>query len=232
MQAVSLSGGKDSTALLLMLLEKGERVDEAIFFDTGWEFPEMYEHLDKLEHDTGVKITRLKPRRPFEYMLLDHVLTRGEHAGQHGYGFARPNARWCTKEKTATIDRHLKTLNNVTHCIGIAADEDRPLDANKRYPLIEWGITEPEALNYCYARGYTWEGLYENKKRVSCWCCPLQSLQDLRVLRRIHPELWQRLRDMEARSFNSFRIDYNTEQLEQRFSNEDKQLAFYLEGQP
>ena len=38
---VSLSGGKDSTAMLLMLLERGEPVADVVFFDTGWEFPEM-----------------------------------------------------------------------------------------------------------------------------------------------------------------------------------------------
>ena len=46
---VSLSGGKDSTAMLLILLERGEPVADVVFFDTGWEFPEMYEHLAKLE---------------------------------------------------------------------------------------------------------------------------------------------------------------------------------------
>lgn len=39
---VSLSGGKDSTAMLLMLLERGEPVADVMFFDTGWEFLEMY----------------------------------------------------------------------------------------------------------------------------------------------------------------------------------------------
>ena len=37
---VSLSGGKDSTAMLLMLLEHGESVADVMFFDTGWKFPE------------------------------------------------------------------------------------------------------------------------------------------------------------------------------------------------
>ena len=46
---VSLSGGKDSTALLLRLLEEGKPVDDILFSDTGMEFPQMYEHLQKLE---------------------------------------------------------------------------------------------------------------------------------------------------------------------------------------
>ncbi len=46
---VSLSGGKDSTAMLHWMLERGEWVHSAVFFDTGWEFPQMYAHLESVE---------------------------------------------------------------------------------------------------------------------------------------------------------------------------------------
>ena len=46
---ISLSGGKDSTAMLHMMLERGESVHSAVFFDTGWEFPEMEAHIDEVE---------------------------------------------------------------------------------------------------------------------------------------------------------------------------------------
>ena len=39
----SFSGGKDSTAMVLMLLEKQEPLDRVVFIDTGLELPEMYE---------------------------------------------------------------------------------------------------------------------------------------------------------------------------------------------
>ena len=80
---VSLSGGKDSTAMLLMLLERGESVADVMFFDTGWEFPEMYEHLEKLETFTGLKITRLRPRLPVDVVTGCFPNIRwpgGEHA--------------------------------------------------------------------------------------------------------------------------------------------------------
>lgn len=35
----SFSGGKDSTAMVLRLIEEGTPLDEIVFFDTGWEFP-------------------------------------------------------------------------------------------------------------------------------------------------------------------------------------------------
>ena len=47
--AVSLSGGKDSTAMLLLMIERGMPIDMVLSADTGMEFPEMYEHLAKLD---------------------------------------------------------------------------------------------------------------------------------------------------------------------------------------
>ena len=47
---LSLSGGKDSTALLLLLLEKNMPIDAVIYADTGMEFPEMEAHIAKLDN--------------------------------------------------------------------------------------------------------------------------------------------------------------------------------------
>ena len=64
---LSLSGGKDSTAMLLRLLEENRPVDLILFCDTGIEFPQMYEHLDRLETYIGRPIVRLKAAHDFEY---------------------------------------------------------------------------------------------------------------------------------------------------------------------
>ena len=45
MNIVSFSGGKDSTAMLLMMIDKGITVDRIICVDTTKEFPQMYEHI-------------------------------------------------------------------------------------------------------------------------------------------------------------------------------------------
>ena len=60
--AVSLSGGKDSSAMLLLMIERGMPIDMVLSADTGMEFPEMYAHLAKLdEHlyrERGIHILR------------------------------------------------------------------------------------------------------------------------------------------------------------------------------
>lgn len=42
--AVSLSGGKDSTAMLLLMIERGLPINTVLWADTDMEFPEMYDH--------------------------------------------------------------------------------------------------------------------------------------------------------------------------------------------
>lgn len=145
---VKFSGGKDSTAMLLMMLERGLPVDEIIFCDTGLEYPEVYEHIKAVEKFIGRQITVLQPPHTFEYFLADIVKTKGERAGEHGYGWpCRKDQRWCTgqlKEKVAA--RYLKNAGDYTLYIGIAADEPtrhyREIAKNIRHPLFEWGITE------------------------------------------------------------------------------------------
>ena len=41
-------------------------VDDILFSDTGLEFPQMYEHLEKLERYTGRTIIRLQPPHRFD----------------------------------------------------------------------------------------------------------------------------------------------------------------------
>ena len=61
---VSLSGGKDSTAMLLLMIELGYPIDAVLFADTGMEFPEMYNHLQAVDNylykERGIHITVLR----------------------------------------------------------------------------------------------------------------------------------------------------------------------------
>ncbi len=224
---VNLSGGKDSTAMLLWLIEKGEPFDVVIYMDMGsWEYPAMTRHLERLEHDTGVKIERVRYKYDFDYLLCDYERKRGKLKGVKGYGFARKNSRWCTFRKAQAISDFLKhryPLEKICHYIGIALDEPKRQKPEQveaglvRYPLVEWGKTEADCLEYCKARGYDWDGEYEHQHRLSCWCCPFQSLASLKTLYETHPELWERLKDMQARSIKPFRMDYTLDGLERLF---------------
>lgn len=224
---VSLSGGKDSTAMLLRMLEEGMPVDVIIFCDTGLEFEGMYHHIDKLEQYIKQPITRLKAPQSFEYLFFEYMPKRKnpELEGRKGFSWGGPRNRWCTSVlKTRVIDKYIRELSKeytLVQYIGIAADEPQRVREFK-YPLIDWGMTEADCLAYCKERGFDWDGLYDIFNRVSCWCCPLQSFEELRKLRRHFPELWERLRYMDKNTWRKFLKNYSVEQLEVRFAFEDE----------
>ena len=85
-------------------------------------------------------------------------------------------------------------------------------------------MTEADCLQYCYDYGYDWEGLYEKIKRVSCWCCPLQVLDELRVLYREFPDLWKQLEIWDEMTWRKFRADYSVKELQIRFDMEAEWL--------
>ena len=222
---VSLSGGKDSTAMLLRLLEEKRPVDLILFCDTGLEFPQMYEHLARLEAYIGRPITRLKAEHNFEYYFLHYTPKRKNPVLEQysGMSWAGPRNRWCTGIlKTRVVDAYLKELREdytVIEYVGIAADEPKRIK-DKSYPLAEWGMTEKDCLNYCYERGFNWGGLYEIFHRVSCWCCPLQSLEELRKLYRNFPDLWRQLEEWDKTTCRTFIKNYSVCQLAARFDFE------------
>lgn len=57
---VSVSGGKDSTALLLLAIERDTPQLSNVFADTGNEHPITYEYVDYLEQALGIKIQRVR----------------------------------------------------------------------------------------------------------------------------------------------------------------------------
>lgn len=236
----SFSGGKDSTAMLLRLLEEGIHIDCILFVDTGLEFPEMYKHIDKVERDIGREITRIRAEHTYEYMMFDIPVKRKAESSltlrygspPTGYGWPGPRQRWCTTRlKDMPREKFLSPLRKkyeVLEYVGIAADEGyrlariRNQNQNHRHPLVDWGMTEADCLKYCYDRGYDWGGLYEQFKRVSCWCCPLQSLAELRILYANHPDLWAKLKEWDNRTWRKFKADYSVEELEIRFNMENE----------
>ena len=113
-------------------------------------------------------------------MQQERAIARRIAMGQPltGYGWPGMKVRWCTGQLTTHLIskevNRLKKEKDALHYIGIAADEAHrgKDDPQNRYPLVEWGITEAQALQLCYNRGYDWGGLYEIYRRASCWCFP------------------------------------------------------------
>jgi len=247
---VSLSGGKDSTAMLLLMIERNMPIDAVFTADTGMEFPEMYPHLERLDEflyrERGLHITTLRHPKGFEWLMFEEPKSslktvewrRKLGIPLYGNGWPAAKSRWCTGHLKTHLMRNalveIKKQYRLLTYIGIAADEPKRVHKD-RYPLVDWQISEKEALQVCKSRGYDWSGLYDIYRRCSCWCCPLQPLGELRKLHDHHPNLWKRLCEMDKRAkacfgdhpLGQFKTGWTVPELEQRFEMEKAQLSFY-----
>lgn len=206
----NLSGGRDSTAMTVRLLELGYPLDHIIFCDTLWEFPEMYEYLNKLDSYLKRKfnksIIRLSPKESLED-LMAKPFKGGKHDGKpHGLPYSI-GMSYCTRElKVNSAKRFIKSLNlsysDVTCYVGYVAREKRRSKINSNewnvsYPLIDWNWNEEEVTNYLKERSI-YNHLYDNFSRTGCFICPKQNLQSWKTLCNKYPNLWQKAKDLEA----------------------------------
>jgi 3'-phosphoadenosine 5'-phosphosulfate sulfotransferase (PAPS reductase)/FAD synthetase len=215
------------------MIEEGMKIDLILFCDTGLEFPEMYEHIRKVEKYIGRKITILKPEKDFMWWATEYSFKSKTGSEIKGKGYPSRMIRWCNQKfKRDVCNKYLNELRKKYDVIiyaGIAFDEPSRV-ANLNYPLIyRWRMTEKACLQFCYERGFDWDGLYEIWDRVSCWCCPLQSLKSLRKLRKYRPNLWKKLKEIDAKLAHTiqpnFKFDRSLSDIERRFEVEDEFIA-------
>ena len=110
---LSLSGGKDSTALAIYLRDRMPDM-EYIFHDTDKEMPDTYEYLDRLEAFLGKRIVRTTAGVTFDDLLR----TKGGMLPSQG-------RRWCTElMKLKPFEAYIGD-DPCYNYIGIRADEKR-----------------------------------------------------------------------------------------------------------
>lgn len=90
------SGGKDSTAMLIQILEKGLPLDEILYVDVGeWMWESAPKHIEQVEKKFGVEITKLD-------------ITNKLKEGFEKWGFPSFFNRWCTGEKREAMKHYLR----------------------------------------------------------------------------------------------------------------------------
>ena len=233
----SLSGGKDSLAMIVRLINEGYPLTHILFYDTGMEFRAIYRIVDKvreLAQTRGITFVYLKPETDFLVdMLLRPITKKATGEKQYGYDWCGGRCRWRTACKVSTINKYLDTLVYYVQYIGIAVDEPtRIKDENdKCYPLVDWKMTEKDCLQYCYDNGWSWDEdgveLYDILDRVSCWCCGNKNLKELRNMYHYLPYYWELLKGLQSRIDRPFYTDKTIFDLEERFKQEDAQMTLF-----
>jgi len=209
---VSLSGGKDSSALALYLSQRYPQISvEYVFCDTGAELPETYEYLDRLEAFLGKEIKRLsaldllgvqhKPGRTAFDVWLYEV---------YGGYLPNPRARWCTRVlKIKPFEQYIGSDKAFSY-IGIRGDEDREGYQSKRPPVISEkpniipvypfkddmiGLVDVQRI--LEESGLGFPDYYQWRSRSGCYFCFYQQRNEWCKLKQEHPDLFERAKGYE-----------------------------------
>lgn len=221
MNVVSVSGGKDSTAVILLALAL-EVEAEYVFADTGNEHSLTYDYLAYLESKLGIRIERLMwdwrkaleghcermgvdtPACDSPFLAL--ALIKGR--------FPSMRARFCTeylkiKPLEDYVAARIAESGHVTSWQGIRAEESaaramRPYYVERSeayaiyYPIFRWTAADVfEAHRYMNVEP---NPLYrQGMKRVGCMPCINCSKKELREIGNRFPGEIARIADWEAR---------------------------------
>ena len=227
---ISLGGGVQSSVMALMASEGAFDTvpDCAIFADTHWEPPSVYEHIEWLKDRLRFPLYVVDNGRS----LREDVNTLTSHSGHRNYvdipvylkgndgegdGIGR---RQCTDNyKVRPIRKKMREMlglrprqrvpagTTVEVWLGISTDEAirmktaRDRWVTNRYPLIEAGMSRRDCMAW-------WKARYDRPlERSACVACPFQSRHRWVETKRRWPELFAEAVEIDARMRNRLALD-------------------------
>lgn len=200
----SVSGGKDSTALILALREAGISA-RYVFADTGWEAPETYAYLDTLRSVLDIVIDVV---RAASGGMRESVKTRARFPGRM--------QRWCTAELKITPLRayHDALISADPHradtvnAMGIRGDESPARNQALMWeddaewggylwrPLLRWSIEDVLLIHRRH--GLPVNPLYQRgHNRVGCYPCIYASKPEIKLVAKYAPYRIVEIRELE-----------------------------------
>ena len=250
------SGGKDSTASLILCYENGIHLDGIIFSEV------MFDHSRNISAENpkfikwvyDVAIPKIKEmgydvivaRSDKDYLYYFHKLYEKSKKGRNGlkYGFPVSGGCWVNSRlKFSGVKKwetQQKKIGEFEEIVGIAYDEpkryEKALNRGQRSVLHEFGIVEKDTFAICEKYGLL-NPIYADRPRGGCWFCPNASIKEFSALRREHPQLWQELVNLsktENLACYGFKfgktvqqVEAEIDQYEQNLSIEQSQMTIF-----
>lgn len=242
----SWSGGKDSTASVILAHENQEPLDLIIFSEVMFDeniSGELPEHMDFIKNIAiplfakwGYKTEILHGNKNYMDLFMSEP-TKGKRKGS-GLRTGFPMMGKCAVNKPCKvrpIHNRIKQLGEVTQYVGIAADEAKRLErlqgTDRISLLAKYEYTEQMAFELCEKYGLL-SPIYNFANRGGCWFCPNMRPCQLKNIRNNHPELWKKLLELEEQEnligqiWNTLK-EVSIHGLEEQFSWEEAQMTIF-----
>jgi phosphoadenosine phosphosulfate reductase len=183
---VSFSGGKDSL-VVLNIARKAVKKLTAFFVDTGLEFPETVEYVDRMARETGIEMKVEKAGAAFEENFP-------------AFGPPAKDFRWCCKVCKLGPISHFLAAGEVITVDGkrryesfqrgnVGAVERNPFVPGQIsvYPVRDWRALE--IWLYIRMEKLPYNPLYDQGfERIGCWLCPSALQAEYVRMKELHPE--------------------------------------------
>ena len=241
---LSLSYGKDSLACLGAIEQLGWPLDRIVHAEV-WatdtipaDLPPMIEFKKKadkiIKERYGIEVEHIRSKWTYESGFYQpHIYKNAKVAFSEKdgiYGFPIRVGAWCNSRlKVSALPKGNK---NSTVYLGIACDEPsrfHNLSDTKKSPLVEAGWDEAYCRQWCEKNDLL-SPIYTTAARGGCWFCHNQPVDQLRLLRKNYPDLWQLMLKWDKDSPVAFHADGHTvHDFDRRFALEDE--GFIVPGE-
>jgi 3'-phosphoadenosine 5'-phosphosulfate sulfotransferase (PAPS reductase)/FAD synthetase len=189
---LSLSGGKDSTALAVYMRDRVDNM-EYIFHDTGKELPDTVEYIERLEAYLGKRVIRTTTRESFDDILRSK-----------GGMLPSNRRRWCTDYlKLKPFEAYIGDQPCINY-VGIRADEDRVGYISHKpnlkavFPFRDDGIDYAGVVRILEDAGLGLPPYTEwGRSRSGCFFCFYQQKIEWVRLKQHHAELFEEAKEYE-----------------------------------
>lgn len=209
---ISWSGGKDSSATVILAHEHGIPIDlvimSIVWFDKKRGIcGENPKHIDwalnyakPLFESWGYKVVLVSSERDYMFWF-NHIIYKSKIPERNGKkaGWLLGGKCYMNREKANPIRDYLKALKTpYVMYEGIALDEPERLKSmhekrNALSLLEQFEYNEDDTYPLCRKYGLLSPIYSGKKKRQGCWYCPNQSLEEMADTKENYPELWGEL---------------------------------------
>lgn len=209
--SLSWSGGKDSTASIILAHEHDEPLDTIVFCEVMYDLKNnisgenpqhikfIREKAKPLFESWGYKVDILRADRDYLDFFHRIIEKPRKHMDHKGKKFGFPCSGFCGVKrdlKLKPINQYYKEISDeVIQYIGICADEKRRLLSLQNQPgrislLDKYGFTEQMAREKCEEYELL-SPSYQFSDRGGCWFCPNAKLAEHREIKKLFPDVWK-----------------------------------------